>query len=394
MAPRGSLLVMQSGGPTPVVNQALAGVVDEARTLGVARVYGAFHGLEGLLSGDLTDLTDVSRARLGRIARTPSAAMGSTRRRLADEDVAALLDSLRTHDIRYLHIIGGNDSAETGHRLAAEAAGAGWELAVVNVPKTIDNDLVLTDHCPGYGSAARFIALATLGAGRDAEAMATENGGTVIEVMGRDAGWLPAASALGKREDRDAPHFVGIPEVPVDVDRFVEVMADARARHGFAVAVVSENARGPDGVIGAQGEPYYVDEFGHPYYEGPARFLAKALATRLGRRVRVDAPGSIQRSLPSTVSSTDARESEMAGRAAVAAAITGESDRMVTLARSDDDTYRCETGLATLADVAGRVRTLPKSYYDRVTSLPTEAFYTYAAPLLGPALPRFERLLG
>ena len=171
--------------------------------------------------------------------------LGSTRRKLAPGDVPVILDLLARHKIGYWFLIGGNDSALTGHALSDEAARAGYDLAVVNIPKTVDNDLVLTDHCPGYGSAARFVALATMGSGRDAEAMGPASPITIIEVMGRDAGWLAAASGLARREERDAPHLICVPEAPVGEDWFVARIEDAYARYGFAVAVVSENARGP-----------------------------------------------------------------------------------------------------------------------------------------------------
>ena len=389
---RRNFLVMQSGGPTAVLNRSLYGLVSEASRRGANEIYGALHGIEGLLSGELVDLTRISRAGWTRIARTPGAALGSTRRNLRDEDRPRLLRALQDYGIGYCHIIGGNDSAETGHRVVNMARKAGLDLAVVNVPKTIDNDLALTDHCPGYGSAARFVALATMGAGKDAEAMSTTSAGTIIEVMGRDAGWLAAASALGKRDERDPPHVVGLPEAPLDVERFFGRMEEAHRRFGFAVAVVAENARSTDGVIGGHRQPAYVDEFGHEYFQGPAGHLAKELARRLNKRVRHEVPGTIQRSMTAIASETDRREADMVGRAAINYALAGETDRMVTLVRSGGDEYRCETGLAPLPEVAGRVRKLPPDYFEGSSGLPTQAFLDYARPLIGRSLPRFERV--
>ncbi len=368
-------LVMQSGGNTPVFNRSLFGVVSEALGRGVGgTVYGAVHGLEGLLADELLDLGTYSAARWRDIARTPGAALGSTRRRLEPEDVTVVLGVLRSRGIGQVHVIGGNDSAATGHALHRESLEAGLPLQVVNVPKTIDNDLVLTDHTPGYGSAARFVALATMGAGRDAEAMGSAAPITVLEVMGRDAGWLAASSALARREERDAPHVICVPEVPVDEERFAGLMEEAYREHGFAVAVVAENARGVDGPLGPDAEPWYTDEFGHPYYEGAGHHLAALLGRRLNVRVRYEKPGTIQRSMAACVSSADAREAEMAGRAAVRAALRGETDMMVTLVRSDGGAYECGTGLAPLAEVANAVREMPPEYLDLDRYGVTEAF--------------------
>ena len=265
MGKYGNMLVMQSGGSTPVLNRSLFGIVSEAFERSQQGLLGAVRGVEGLLSGELVDLSRVSKARWRTIARSPGAALGSTRRTLKTDDTLRMLRVLTERRIRYCFIIGGNDSAETGRRMSVEATAAGLDLAVVNVPKTIDNDLVLTDHCPGYGSAARFVALATMGAGRDAEAMGVASPVTILEVMGRDAGWLAASAALAKRDERDAPHVICVPEESVDEDRFLGHVEEAYRRFGFAVAVVSENARGTEGVLGGQRDPWRVDEFGHPY---------------------------------------------------------------------------------------------------------------------------------
>jgi 6-phosphofructokinase 1 len=384
---------LQSGGNTAVFNRSLFGVVNEALGGGArGKVYGAVHGLEGLLDDQLLDLGTYSAARWKAIARTPGAALGSSRRRLEPEDVPAVVEVLHSRGIGQVHVIGGNDSAATGHALHLAALAAGLPLRVVNVPKTIDNDLVHTDHTPGYGSAARFVALATMGAGRDAEAMGSAAPVTVLEVMGRDAGWLAASSALARREERDAPHVVCVPEIPVDDQRFAGLMEEAYRKHGFAVAVVAENARGVDGPLGADAEPWYTDEFGHPYYEGAGHHLAALLGRRLNVRVRYEKPGTIQRSMAACVSTADAREAEMAGRAAVRAALGGETDVMVTLVRSEGDGYECTTGLAPLAEIANAVREMPVEYLDPAHYAVTERFLDYARPLLGAPLPRFGRV--
>ena len=266
-------------------------------------------------------------------------------------------------------------------------------MIVMHIPKTIDNDLPVTDHTPGYGSAARFLALATLGAGRDAEAMAKACPVTVLEVMGRDAGWLAASAALAKRNDMDAPHYICVPEVTIDEGHFLDRMEEAYRRWGFAVAVTAENAMGPSGPLGEQDAPFFVDDFGHEYFEGPARYLAQLVSRRLKVRARFEKPGTIQRSLTACVSRTDAREASWVGEVAVVYALEGHSDSMATLVRQPIGKYRCSTGLAPLKDIGGKVKTLPPEYMDASSGLPTLAFLEYARPLIGAPLPRYARLL-
>lgn len=384
--------MLQSGGPTPVINRSLFGLVDEASNGGAfGRILGASHGMEGLLTDDLIDLAANPRSTWRRVARTPGAALGSTRRKLRPEDVPTVLDTLSESDVRYCFIIGGNDSAETGLSISLEARRAGYDLTVVCVPKTIDNDLVLTDHTPGYGSAARFVALATSGVGADAESMGKASPIAVVEVMGRDTGWLAASAALGKREDRDPPHVICVPEVPVDEEGFVDAIETAYAAHGFAVAVVAENTRGTEGVLGGQEEPWYVDDFGHAYFDGPGRYLAGLVSRCLKVRARYEKPGTIQRSLTPTVSRTDRDEAEATGRAAVQSALDGHRNVIVTLERIPGKRYACTTGLAPLGEVAGQVRPMPNDYLSDGFSV-TDSFVEYARPLIGARLPRFGRL--
>ena len=390
---KGNVLVMQSGGPTAVVNQSLAGVVQEAmRHEPFGELYGTVHGLEGLLKGHFRDLRGQSKGTWPRVASTPGAALGSARRKLRADEVSQAMQTLQRRGVTYLFPIGGNDSAETAHRLAQASRSSGQPLTAVAVPKTVDNDLPETDHCPGYGSAARFVALATMGAGRDAESMGQAAPITILEVMGRNAGWLAAASALGKREERDAPHLICLPESTFDEDRFMARMEEAYCRWGFALAVVCENLRGPDGPVGHQGEPLWVDDFGHRYHQSPGQYLASRLSRRLALRVRFEKPGTIQRSLAPATSRVDSREAAMAGRMAVRYTLEGHTDVMVTLVREPGSAYKCVTGLAPLEAIAGRERSMPPEYIDEPSGLVTKAFLDYARPLIGSALPRFERL--
>jgi 6-phosphofructokinase 1 len=213
-----------------------------------------------------------------------------------------------------------------------------------------------------------------------------------IEVMGRDAGWLPAGAVLGKREERDAPHVLGLPEVPVDELRFTDAIEDAYSRYGFAVAVVSENTRGVNGVLGGNKEPDRLDPFGHPYFPSPAAYLASLAEKRLGLRIRVEKPGTIQRSMAACISSVDANEAEQAGKAAVRYALSGHTGEMVALHRAEGQAYGCEYGLAPLSQVAGAVKALPPEFVDRDNYFVTDAFANYARPLIGARLPRFGRI--
>ena len=384
---------MQSGGCTNVLNRSLYGLASEFAQTGSGTLYGIPYGFEGLPEGRSVNLSEVSDSQWSTVANSPGAAIGSTRRKLRDEDVDPVFEYMERLDVGYWFIIGGNDSAETGHTLQTLADVRGYDLSVVNVPKTIDNDLVLTDHCPGYGSAARFIALAVMGSGRDAEAMRGASPITLMEVMGRDAGWLAAASALAKREERDAPHLICVPEVPLTEDEFLSRVQNAYATYGFCVAVISENSRDPDGLpLGSQDDPWFVDDFGHPYYDGPARYLAGLVSRTLGVRARYEKPGTIQRSFFEAASEPDMREAEMAGRAAVAAARTGRRGVMITLERDDIHGYNCHTGVAPLEEVGGRVRPMPETFLSRDEAFVTQDFIEYLKPIVGP-LPTMGRLM-
>ena len=389
---KGNALVMQSGGCTPVINRSLAGVARQAVDHPeIGKIIGASHGLEGLLRDEVIDLGRLSKAEWNRIAKTPAAALGSTRHKLQSDEIDAVLGSLDRHGVRFMFTIGGNDSAETGLAISQAARHSGYDLQVMNVPKTIDNDLVLTDHSPGYGSAARFVALATIGAGQDAQSMGEASPITIIEVMGRDTGWLAASATLAKQRESDAPHLICVPEVPVDEDRFLEHIEDAYRKYGFAVAVIAENTRGAAGILGGQSEPWFVDDFGHEYFDGPARYLAGLVSQRLKVRARYEKPGTIQRSFIPSVSQVDAREAELVGRAAVSHAMNGHSDEIVTLIREPGREYTCNTGLAPLDQVAGQVQSMPPEYLDSANDFVTPEFIDYALPLVGSRLPRFSR---
>ena len=376
------------------MNSSLVGILREAAEHDeIEGVYGTLFGIQGLLDEALIDLEREDPATIQRLSHTPAAALGSCRYRLGIEDCERALEILQAYNVRYFFYIGGNDSAETAHRIAQLAQEQGYELYVISLPKTIDNDLVETDHCLGYGSVARFVAMATMDASRDTEAMRLLEPVKIIEVMGRDAGWVAAAAALAKRSEEDAPHLIYTPERPLILERFLEDVQRVYRQLGYVVAVLSEMVRKEDGtLLVVPGEGSERDPFGHPRPSSPARFLCRLIRSELGLRARFDKPGTIQRTAMAYISSTDLEEADLAGRMAVRYALQGESDCMVTLVREPGDGYRCSTGLAPLAKVANALKTLPDEYITPEGNFVTGAFLEYARPLIGEPLPTYARL--
>jgi ATP-dependent phosphofructokinase / diphosphate-dependent phosphofructokinase len=390
----GNLLVLQSGGCTAVMNASLVGVLRAAAaSSAIGRAYGSHQGIRGALRGELFDLTEQAPP-LDQLRRTPAAVLGSARHRLTEVEVGQVLETLRRVDVRYFHVIGGNDSADTGHRLAEAAARTGYELHVVTIPKTVDNDLPETDHVPGYGSAARFVAQVTMDAGRDTEAISSVDPVKIIEVAGRDAGWLAAAGGLARRDDEDAPHLIYPPERPFSMDRFLDDVQRSFDRRGRAVVVASEALK--DEATGeylqVNSSSLYTDSFGHRQLGGAAAALCAAVAGRLGLKAKFDKPGTIQRMMTASHSEVDLAEAEAAGAHAVELAARGVSGAMVTLVRAEDAPYRCELAHAPLERIANRVRCLPAEYLSADGHEVTDAFRAYAEPLLGAPLPRYPRL--
>lgn len=378
---RNVLAVAQSGGPSPVVNASLAGVLAEARKHACfSAVYGLAHGVEGVLAENLLDLTHITGDALGELARMPGAALGSTRRRIVEADFARWRDVFRAHNVGYFAYIGGNGSMYVCHRLAALDP----DLRVIGIPKTIDNDLALTDHAPGYGSAARFLALAVRDTGRDVEAMRTFEEVVILEAMGRHTGWLAASAALLKDTPDAAPHLVYVPEVPFSEAAFLVDVAAVHARLGYAFVVVAEGVRDENGVMyGERGAP--TDHLGRvvpSLAAGAGTVLADLVRERLGLKARVLRPGLIGRALTSCVCDSDRAEAWQVGEAAVARLAAGESGHMVTLERVGDDPYAVKLGSAPLLDVAGHEKPLPRDYMDAVGTMVSDAFRRYAAPLI------------
>lgn len=382
-----NLLVAQSGGPTPVINASLYGITAAAVASGqVGRVLGAAHGVEGLLSDRLYDLTGQLPA-LAALKRCPGAALGGSRYPLSAAEVEPLLAALRRHEVRYLLYIGGNGSARTTLALHEAARQAGYDLVAIHVPKTIDNDLEGTDHTPGYGSAARFTATVAQNIDVDMRAMCTFDQVKILEAMGRNAGWVAAAAALARHAPDDGPHLIYVPEHPVDLATIAAQVRAAHREYGRVLMVVGEALRDPAGGLLLDRDACSDQHLrsGHP--GGISHYLARVLARETGLKVRYDAPGTLFRSHMALVSPVDLAEAELAGRIAVRLALAGHSGHMVALDRIGGPGYGCAAVPVALAGRAGRERPLPAAFWDPERGAPTPAFRTWVAPLLGADLP-------
>jgi ATP-dependent phosphofructokinase / diphosphate-dependent phosphofructokinase len=388
-----NLIIGQSGGATAVINASLAGAVEEAlQNAGIGNIYGMRHGIQGLLQEDIVDLRQQPAQVWSALRRTPSAALGSCRYKLLEDDPQRVVEIFRRYEIHAMLYIGGNDSADTTHRIAEAARRENYDLRAISLPKTIDNDLPLTDHCPGYGSAARFIAMATMDSTMNTLSIPWHYPVKVIETMGRDAGWLTAAAALGKRDESDAPHILLLPEKPFNAERYLTQVEETYRRLGYVIVVAAETLRDEHGqALGATSQTG-VDAFQHPLLSGAAQYLVELVKEQLKLRARFDKPGDLQRMASFCVSEADRNEAYLVGQAGVRAILDDESDKMVTLERQDEPEYHCTTGLAQLTEIANVQRLVPTSYLDASHTMVTQAFINYALPLIGGPLPAYPKL--
>lgn len=391
---KGNLAVGQSGGPTVAINSSLCGVIQEARSHDeIGEIYGMVHGIEGLLKDRLIDLRRQPVEVIEGVRRTPSAALGTARYKVTSNDYERILKVLKLRNIRYIHYIGGNDSADTSLRLRKLASDAGYDLHVIAVPKTVDNDLCVTDHCPGYPSAARFVTMAMRDTGRDTEAMGHYGPLKLLEIMGRNAGWLTAAAALAREEEGDAPHLVYLPERPVSIEQLVEDVKNCYEERGRVVIAMSEGAQeAPGKTLGEDYAPVDIDAFGHRMKGGVGEFVVALLRDRLGIKVRMDKPNYLQRSMMVCASPVDLEEAYRVGRQAVKEAVAGRMEGMITLVRDPGPEYHCSLGVARLEEIANKEKKLPAEFMNEAGNYPTEAFLSYARPLIGGPLPPYTRL--
>jgi ATP-dependent phosphofructokinase / diphosphate-dependent phosphofructokinase len=377
----GNLLVLQGGGPTPVLNTSLFGVLDEARRDSrIPKLFGARFGIHGVIKGDLLDLSGISADQIAALRSSPGASLGSTRYKPAEPDMERIIACLKRYDIRYLMMIGGNGTLRGAHAIAQAAEEARHEIRVIGIPKTIDNDIVGTDRSPGYGSAARYLAQAVRDLGMDVRGLPQPV--SIIETMGRGVGWIAGASVLARLDENHCPHRVELPERPFDASRFLAAIDRAVRRLGWAVAVVSE------GICDASGKAVFEvadcsqrDAMNRPLTGGVGAYLAELVTRELKIRCRCEKPGLCGRSSMLHVSRQDQADAEAVGRAAVRAALAGEHAKMVSLLPLDADAPpRCQ--MVALTECAGEKK-IPADWIDESDLAVTDQFVNYVRPLVG-----------
>ena len=385
---KGNMLIAHGGGPTPVINSSLLGAVREAkRHPEIETIYGARFGAEGILAGDLIDLGAVEEERLDLLARTPASAIGSCRRKLTDGDYPAVLDCFKRFNIRYFFYNGGNDSMDTCHKIYRLACQSGYELRVIGIPKTIDNDLAVTDHCPGFGSAAKFAAASALEAAQDASALPIHV--VVMELMGRNAGWITAASAL-YADLMPCEYLVYLPETDFDKEAFLTAVREKFAKGKGLLVTISEGIHYGDGSPVA--DSGVVDGFGHKVPGGAAQTLCDMIMAETGLKARSEKPGLLGRTSVALMSQVDQAEAMEAGACAVRSAVEGETGFMVGFQAEREPAYTCRTCLIPLEQVANAEKKFPAAWIGEDGASIRPEFKAYCAPLIGAYDCRFVSL--
>ncbi len=387
-----NVIVGQSGGPTAAINSSLAGVFRTAIDRGYKKVYGMLHGVQGLLEGRYIDLSDHIQSGLDAelLKRTPSAYLGTCRYKLPTinenkevyEKIFKILEDLEVDCFIY---IGGNDSMDTIKKLSDYAIISGSEIRFVGCPKTIDNDLALTDHTPGYGSAAKYIGTSVKEIIRDGWSLETQHGQVlVIEIMGRNAGWLTGASVLAKGEDCDGPDAIYLPELPFDIPTFVAKAKELLKKKASVVIAVSEGIHTAEGKYICEMDEYsdYVDAFGHKQLTGTARYLCNVLSHEIGCKTRAIELSTLQRSASHCASRIDILEAYEVGGAAMKAADEGDSGKMVVIKRLSDDPYQAGTEVKDVHKIANDERLVPREWITKDGTYVTNEFITYVRPLI------------
>lgn len=404
----GNAIFAQSGGPTTVINASMAGGVLEAfKHRGIKNIYGAKNGILGVLNEELFDFRKENIDDVAGLKLVPAAAAGSCRFKVkTDADYDRILEVFKAHNIRYFFYAGGNDSMDTADKVSRMSCERGHEMIAMGIPKTVDNDLGFTDHCPGYGSVAKYNAIMAMEASRDTEALYTTDTITVQEVMGRNAGWIAASTGLAKRGDEDGPDLIYIPEVPVsqnDMIKQVEAVLKLKKR---AFIVVCEGVKNEKGEYMADaGGAFVKDAFGHKQLGGVAEYIARFIEAQVGKKARHQKTGTIQRAGMHCASKTDVDEAFLCGKMAVKHAAHGVTGHMVTLLRKGNRPYSCVTGLAKLSDVANGEHFLPRDFMDAQGTGITKKFRAYLEPIVRgevklpmaddglPIFPRLKRKL-
>ena len=389
----GNMLIAQSGGPTMVINQSLVGIIIEARKhKQIKKIYGSLHGIMGVLEEKMIDLRKESKATLEAVALSPSSALGSVRKKPTHEECIEIFTILQKYDIRYFFYIGGNDSAETVHIIHEEAKNEKYDLHCFHIPKTIDNDLLENDHTPGFGSAAKFVACAVMGNDLDNRAL---KGVKIDVIMGRHAGFLTAAAALGRIYPDDGPHLIYVPERPFSMEKFCKDVKRVYERHGRCVVAVSEGISDKNGIAIAAKFIKETDSHGNAQLSGTGALgdlLFNEIKTKLQiSRVRADTFGYLQRSFPGLVSRVDAAEARTVGIKAVKEAIAGKFEGSIAIRRKPGKKYRVYFERVPLQNVAKNTRHMPDKFINKAGNDVTRNFIEYARPLVGD-LPKTGRL--
>ena len=390
----GNLLVAQSGGPTCAINASIAGVITEAgKHEFIEEIYGGLNGILGILNEELIDLNDEKARTIEGLKHTPAAALGTCRYKInfqkkpeqAAKDMDRLFEVFTAHNIRYFFYAGGNDSQDTAHKIHEEAIKRGYEMRVMGVPKTIDNDLPHTDNCPGYGSVIKYNATAVMEVGLDVASMATDEGSCcIIEVMGRSAGWIAAGTALAKRGNPSLPpHIIILPEIPFEEDKFLAKLKETVNTHKYCIVVVGEGIKDATGKeVGA--DHTKLDAFGHPVLAGAAEELKEIIQGKMNIKTRTVLLGYTQRAAAHYASQTDISNAFACGEAAVRAAVDEKSGYMVKIVRNSkaDGSVSWTTDLQPLGDIANVEHFIPKDWISEDGFMVNEKFIEYATPLV------------
>src|SRR3954470_13692247 len=405
----GNLLVAQSGGPTAVINASVAGVVQEAgKHPCIEEIYGGLNGILGILNEELIDLNEEKARTIEALKHTPAAALGTCRYKLdfkkkperAAMDMDRLFQVVQAHNIRYFFYAGGNDSQDTAHKIHERAIERGYEMRIIGIPKTIDNDLPHTDHCPGYGSVIKYGATTVMEVALDVASMATDEGSCcIVEVMGRSAGWIAGGTVLAKRNPDDAPHMILLPEIAFEEESFLKRVQEVVEKLKYCVVVVGEGLKNKAGEEIAA-DKSRVDAFGHAVLSGAAEHLADLVSDKLKFKSRSVKLGYAQRAAAHLASATDVLEASACGEEAVKAAVDGQSGFMVKIVRVQNNPYKWSLGLQPLGDIANVEHLVPRDWISEDGFLPNEKFIEYARPLLegqvqvpvDGGLPRFASL--
>ncbi len=392
---RGNAVIGQSGGPTSVINSSLAGIINAAKEYdGIEEILGMRFGIEGFLAKNIIELDKESAQTIDRLKHTPSSALGSCRHKLQDEDLPIILDLFRKYDIRYVFLIGGNDTMGTIHRIELYAKEENYDLIGIGVPKTVDNDLFGTDHTPGFPSAARYVALSVMQAGILARDMQTVDQFVIFQAIGREAGWLAAASAAGKRDAADAPHILCLPERPFEKESFLREVKRCHDEFGWVSIVCGEGIAYADGrpISASQTTDKFNNiEFGAMGGTSAAMILHKMISEEFEFRGEFQITESLPMCAADRAVQLDIDEAYMCGRQAVDLAKHGKTGLMVTLQRTAGSEYACITGTAALNEVAIKAKPMPDEYINAAGSFVTDAFLDYLRPLVG-RLPKYATL--